>query len=113
MTFYIDKVRKSILNKPATTKWRASKWRLELGNGSNGFVLPANAYAELKPGEKYVPVVPAEQKIPEVTFRSVFWGLVFSVIFSAGSTFLTLKIAQGLEAAIPIAIIAVGLSYLY
>ncbi|MBI2974667.1 MAG: oligopeptide transporter, OPT family [Deltaproteobacteria bacterium] len=84
-----------------------------MGNGSNGFVLPANAYAELKPGEKYVPVVPAEQKIPEVTFRSVFWGLVFSVIFSAGSTFLTLKIAQGLEAAIPIAIIAVGLSYLY
>ena len=82
-----------------------------MDNTSTG--LPANAYIELKPGEKYVPVVPAEQSPKEVTFRSVFWGLVFSVIFSAGSTFLTLKIAQGLEAAIPIAIIAVGLAYAY
>lgn len=82
-------------------------------NVSNGTGLPTNAYTELKPGEKYVPVVPAEQGVPEVTFRSVFWGLLFGVIFSAGTTFLTLKIAQGMEAAIPIAIIAVGLALAY
>lgn len=75
--------------------------------------LPENAYTELKEGEKYVPVVSANQTLPEVTPRSVFWGLLFGLIFSAGTTFLTLKIAQGLEAAIPIAIISVGLAYVY
>lgn len=82
-------------------------------NSEAGAVLPANAYTELKPGEQYVPVVPAEKQLHEVTFRSVFWGLVFGIIFSAGTTFLTLKIAQGMEAAIPIAIISVGLALLY
>ena len=75
--------------------------------------LPENAYTRLKEGEKYIPVVPADKIVHEVTFRSVCWGLLFGVIFSAGSTFLTLKIAQGMEAAIPISIIAVGLTYLY
>ncbi len=82
-------------------------------HSSSGKGLPPNAYTELQPGEKYVPVVAAESGVPEVTFRSVFWGLLFGLIFSAGSTFLTLKIAQGMEAAIPIAIIAVGLSLVY
>ena len=80
---------------------------------SSGVGLPANAYTTLKPGEKYVPTITAEQNVPEVTLRSVFWGLLFGIIFSAGSTFLTLKIAQGMEAAIPVAIIAVGLSFAY
>ena len=75
--------------------------------------LPENAYSKLAPGEKYVPLVPAEEKTQEVTFRSVFWGILFGIVFSAGSTFLTLKIAQGMEAAIPIAIIAVGMALLY
>ena len=82
-------------------------------HNENGCCLPSNAYTELKAGEKYTPVITADRRIKEVTFRSVFWGLLFGVIFSAGTTFLTLKIAQGMEAAIPIAIIAVGLSYLY
>lgn len=75
--------------------------------------LPANAYTELKPGEKYEPIISAEKRPKEVTFRSVFWGLLLGVIFSCGTTFLTLKIAQGMEAAIPIAIIAVGLALAY
>lgn len=75
--------------------------------------LPPNAYTELKHGEKYVPIVTADRQPEEVTLRSVFWGLFFGVIFSAGTTFLTLKIAQGMEAAIPIAIISVGLALLY
>jgi putative OPT family oligopeptide transporter len=82
-------------------------------NSSAVMGLPANAYTELKPGEKYEPVVPASSRIKEVTFRSVFWGLLFGVIFSSATTFLTLKIAQGMEAAIPIAIIAVGMAFLY
>ncbi|PIU55364.1 MAG: oligopeptide transporter, OPT family [Deltaproteobacteria bacterium CG07_land_8_20_14_0_80_38_7] len=80
-------------------------------SGSKG--LPENAYTELAKGEKYLPVVPSEKILPEVSLRSVFWGILFGIIFSTGTTFLTLKIAQGMEAAIPIAIIAVGLSYLY
>lgn len=75
--------------------------------------LPENAYRVLERGEKYIPIVPPEKMLSEVTMRSVFWGLLFGIIFSAGTTFLTLKIAQGMEAAIPIAIISVGLSYLY
>lgn len=75
--------------------------------------LPANAYTELKKGEIYTPIVTADSRAPEVTLRSVFWGLFFGVLFSAGSTFLTLKIAQGMEAAIPIAIISVGLALAY
>ena len=46
----------------------------------------------------------------EVTPWSVFWGLVMAVIFSAAAAYLGLKVGQVFEAAIPIAIIAVGLS---
>lgn len=72
--------------------------------------LPENAYTELNPGEKYVPVMPAGTQPPEVNLRSVFWGLVMAVLFSAAAAYLGLKIGQVFEAAIPIAIIAVGLS---
>ncbi len=72
--------------------------------------LPANAYRELQPGEKYIPVVPAETILPEVTSWSLGWGLIMAVIFSAAAAYLGLKIGQVFEAAIPIAIIAVGLA---
>lgn len=75
--------------------------------------LPENAYTELKSGEKYVPVIPAEQKIPEVTLRSVIWGIIWSVIFSFSAAYLILKVGQGFEAAIPIAVLAVGAGRLY
>lgn len=71
--------------------------------------LPPNAYKELKPGEKYIPVVPTGTIIPEVTAWSLTWGLIMAVIFSAAAAYLGLKIGQVFEAAIPIAIIAVGL----
>ena len=74
--------------------------------------LPENAYTELKEGEEYVPVLPPWQKVPEVNAWSVTWGLVMAVIFSAAAAYLGLKIGQVFEAAIPIAIIAVGLSTL-
>ena len=71
--------------------------------------LPENAYRELKEGEVYKPLSPDKQ-YREVTPWSVFWGLVMAVLFSAAAAFLGLKVGQVFEAAIPIAIIAVGLS---
>lgn len=72
--------------------------------------LPENASRELAPGEEYVPLMRSDKVYPEVNFRSVFWGLLMAVLFSAAAAYLGLKIGQVFEAAIPIAIIAVGLS---
>ncbi|HSN92213.1 MAG TPA: oligopeptide transporter, OPT family [Anaeromyxobacteraceae bacterium] len=74
--------------------------------------LPENAFRELAPGEGYRPVVPASESPPEVTVRSVVQGLVWSVVFSAAATYIVLKLGQGIESAIPIAILAVGVSAL-
>lgn len=72
--------------------------------------LPDNAYSELKPGEKYIPIMPENKEVPEINFRSVLWGLLMAILFSGAAAYLGLKIGQVFEAAIPIAIIAVGLS---
>lgn len=72
--------------------------------------LPDNAYRELKEGEEYKPIMSPDKQYKEVTLWSVLWGLVMAVIFSAASAYLGLKVGQVFEAAIPIAIIAVGLS---
>ena len=70
--------------------------------------LPENAYRELAPGEEYKPIMPASSKPKEVTAYSVTMGIVMAVIFSAAAAYLGLKVGQVFEAAIPIAIIAVG-----
>lgn len=72
--------------------------------------LPDNAYRELKPGETYEPLMSPNKQYKEVTFWSVTIGLVMTVLFSAAAAYLGLKVGQVFEAAIPIAIIAVGLS---
>ncbi|MGM9811208.1 MAG: OPT family oligopeptide transporter [Muribaculaceae bacterium] len=72
--------------------------------------LPENAFRELKDGEKYEPILRPECQYPEVTPYSVSMGLIMAVIFSAAAAYLGLKVGQVFEAAIPIAIIAVGLS---
>jgi putative OPT family oligopeptide transporter len=72
--------------------------------------LPGNAYRELKPGEEYKPVLPANKSITEVTGWSVGMGLLMAVIFSAAAAYSGLKIGQVFEAAIPISIISVGAS---
>jgi len=82
-------------------------------NQNNVVSLPENAYRELKPGEEYIPVIPASQIVPQVTVWSVLWGLVMAVIFSAAAAYSGLKIGQVMEAAIPISIIAVGVSTLF
>jgi putative OPT family oligopeptide transporter len=71
---------------------------------------PENAYRELKPGEKFVPMIPPSMRVPELTPRMFIFGLLMNVIFSVAATFLALKAGQGIETAIPISILAVGLS---
>ena len=70
--------------------------------------LPDNAYRELKPGEVYKPIMPANSKPREVTTYSVVFGIFMAIVFSAAAAYLGLKVGQVFEAAIPIAIIAVG-----
>jgi putative OPT family oligopeptide transporter len=70
--------------------------------------LPDNAYRPLEPGEEYTPLVPAEKTVPEVTLRTIVLGLAMVCLFSAAATFIALKLGQGIETAIPIAILAVG-----
>nr|WP_236263821.1 oligopeptide transporter, OPT family [Dysgonomonas sp. Marseille-P4677] len=64
----------------------------------------------MKPGEEYRPIMSPEKQYKEVTPWSVIWGLLMAVLFSAAAAYLGLKVGQVFEAAIPIAIIAVGLS---
>lgn len=72
--------------------------------------LPENAFRELKDGEQYQPLMGPDKAYPEVNAWSVTWGIVMAVIFSAAAAYLGLKVGQVFEAAIPIAIIAVGVS---
>jgi uncharacterized oligopeptide transporter (OPT) family protein len=79
-------------------------------NTVNG--LPKNAYRKLKKGESFNPVIPEGAPLPEVTLYALVWGLVYAVLFSLSAAYLALKIGQVFEAAIPIAILAVGVSTL-
>ena len=72
--------------------------------------LPENAFRELKPGEVYNPLMSPDKTYPEVNLWSILWGIGMAVLFSAAAAYLGLKVGQVFEAAIPIAIIAVGLS---
>ncbi len=72
--------------------------------------LPENAFRELREGEQYEPLMSAGREYPEVNVWSVAWGIVMAVVFSAAAAYLGLKVGQVFEAAIPIAIIAVGVS---
>ena len=73
-------------------------------------VLPDNAYQPLAPGESYQPLVPASSSQPELTLRALFWGMIFCILFSVASAYSALKVGQGMEAAIPISILAIGLA---
>lgn len=77
---------------------------------NKSFSLPENAFTILKPGEKYNPVIPAAQKLPEITVRSIVFGVIMTIIFSAATAYIALKLGQGIETAIPIAILAIGFS---
>ncbi|MCR4417021.1 MAG: oligopeptide transporter, OPT family [Ignavibacteria bacterium] len=83
---------------------------MEIPKTSNG--LPENAYRELKEGEEYIPILHPDKIYPEVTPYSVIWGLLMAILFSAAAAYSGLKIGQVMEAAIPISILAVGISSL-
>ena len=72
--------------------------------------LPENAFRELKDGEHYEPLMSPQGHYPEVNGWSVTWGVLMAMLFSAAAAYLGLKVGQVFEAAIPIAIIAVGVS---
>ncbi len=75
--------------------------------------LPENAYQPLKPGESYRPLMDAAKQAPELTARAILWGVLFCVVFTVASAYSTLKVGQGMEAAIPISILTIGLARLY
>ena len=75
--------------------------------------LPENAYTPIPSGTAYQPVIPAQSAPPELTPRSVGWGLFLCVIFTIASAYSGLKVGQVMEAAIPISILAIGLARLY
>src|SRR6185436_8593622 len=75
--------------------------------------LPQNAYKPLAPGEVYAPIVPPTDAPPELTPRSIGWGLFLCVIFTVASAYSGLKVGQVMEAAIPISILAIGLARVY
>ena len=72
--------------------------------------IPENAFRELKEGEEYHPIMSPQQTYREVSPWSITWGILMTVLFSAAAAYLGLKVGQVFEAAIPIAIIAIGLS---
>ncbi len=72
--------------------------------------LPENAFRPLKEGEEYEPLMKPTQTYREVTPWSITWGILMAIIFSAATAYLGLKVGQVFEAAIPITIIAVGVS---
>ena len=75
--------------------------------------LPENAYKPLKPGETCEPLVLAGEVLPELTWRSVGWGLFLCVIFTVASAYSGLKVGQVMESAIPISILVIGLARMY
>lgn len=79
-------------------------------SGATDTGLPENAFTELAADEEYRPLMNPERVYPEATTYSVITGLILAVVFSAAAAYLGLKVGQVFEAAIPIAIIAVGLS---
>lgn len=81
-----------------------------MDNTKKDVSLPDNAFRPLKEGEEYEPLMKPSVQYREVTPWSIIWGLLMAVVFSAATAYLGLKVGQVFEAAIPITIIAVGVS---
>lgn len=75
--------------------------------------LPENAYRPLHRSEEYAPIIPPLVHEAELTARSIFWGVLFCVVFTIASAYSALKVGQGMEAAIPISILAIGLARIF
>jgi len=75
--------------------------------------LPDSAYRPLAEGETYPPIITADQKVPELTWRSILWGTGFCVIFTVAAAYSGLKVGQVMEAAIPVSILTIGVARMY
>jgi len=75
--------------------------------------LPINAYEPLELGQTYDPLIPSQKRIPELTSRSIGWGVFLCLVFTVASAYSGLKVGQVMESAIPISILAIGLARLY
>jgi len=75
--------------------------------------LPESAYRALNQGEAYPPIIAPEQKVPELTLRSILWGTAFCVIFTVAAAYSGLKVGQVMEAAIPVSILTIGVARMY
>lgn len=75
--------------------------------------LPESAYRALNQGESYPPIIAPEQKVPELTPRSIAWGTAFCVIFTVAAAYSGLKVGQVMEAAIPVSILTIGVARMY
>lgn len=75
--------------------------------------LPESAYRALSQGESYPPIIAPEQKVPELTARSIAWGTAFCVIFTVAAAYSGLKVGQVMEAAIPVSILTIGVARMY
>ena len=84
----------------------------DLINQPEDIKLPDNAYRELKEGEEYKPILLGQKKYPELNAWTITWGIIMAIIFSAATAYSGLRFGQVFEAAIPIAINAVGVSTL-
>ena len=90
--------------------FKKSVYTIMKNENHNSGGLPENAFRPLKDGEEYRPLMSPDKEYPEVNLWSVSWGIAMAVLFSAAAAYLGLKVGQVFEAAIPIAIIAVGVS---
>jgi len=75
--------------------------------------LPKSAYRPLEEGEVYTPYIPSDTVIPEITTRSVFLGALMAAIFTLATAVSGLRAGQVFEAAIPIAILAIGIGKVF
>ena len=58
--------------------------------------------------KEFKPYVPAEKVTPELTFTSIFMGIILAVVFGAANAYLGLKVGMTVSASIPAAVIAMG-----
>lgn len=60
-------------------------------------------------GKDYVPYIPANQVLPELTFLSVFIGVILAAVFASANTYLALNVGMTIAAGIPAAILGTGI----
>jgi putative OPT family oligopeptide transporter len=61
----------------------------------------------------FKPFVPAESNMKEFTFKSIFVGSIFGIIFGAATVYLALKAGLTVSASIPIAVLSIALGKMF